>query len=916
MHTVLKHFIPKQKALLFGIIMFLFLINKVSAQVLVAGTQFTPGTITAGKTFYGINDQIQQYGMIGGTFGNTPTLATSTVTTPTEVFNNSFQYAITTNPDTLDNKRYENTPTATSYMYIVSPPTTNPSAYISYSVSGLVPNSNVSFAVTYCNVNITTNGSSCGYGASQVNIRGIINPASGNEFNGTSESTISTGGACNTVTFTQSTGSSTPVNSSGVATLYLTTVSSGPCVTVGISKIEVTGIPQLTIASSQGTSVCAGEQSILTLGQTYSNSTYQWQQSTNGGSSFSNISGATNNAYLATAGTSGTSVEYQVAVTYNGTTITSSPITLSSISCCGSGGGSRQTVYYNDFGTFDLTLDPTGKTYLLWNYANYLSPVQETLTTTTPFQYPLATPPPGTTYISGNYVDNDQYTVAAGMNGYANYTYPGNGVTYTPAQTSDLQWAGDIGGLSSQPEPGFDHSGNFEGAALFINVPPNSKGDVIFSQTISNLCPNTTVYFQAYMNVFTSGCGSCATYYPVNVQVKLIDGSNATNFYAASDSATAADKTFPGTSTDGCGCWVPLTGQLTLGSTSTSMIFELVQNQNDDANGDDLVLDDITVSACAPPTVAAVFNQTTLTTTTTVCSSAMNIYALASTALTYWSAANQQPLDYLFQYSYTPSVSTSWTALGSVQNGNATYTMAASPDANPVFTNIPTGSTNVYFRAVVGPKNTLNTTTNYGIAMSCYDFSVSPPISASILCPAPIKLISFNGIKNGSVNTLTWSTAMEENNSYFTLQRSSDGKNFTNIATIKGQGNSNIVTNYSYNDNMPLSGVNYYRLQQTDFNGTSTYSDIIAVYDANSTVSNSSTIVVYPNPNNGTFDVSILNPGQSYTLEVIDVQGRQVYYNTGSNAAEAIKVSQLSQGLYIVKVTTNNNVITQKVVVY
>src|SRR6185437_9172367 len=165
------------------------------------------------------------------------------------------------------------------------------------------------------------------------------------------------------------------------------------CEAMAISKIEISGFPNPTITSSAGTNVCASEQTILQLGASYdASATYQWQK--NG----TNIAGAVNSAYLATASaTSGTSDVYKVVVTYGGKSFTSNAATVTSTTCCTSG-GSKQTVFYNDFGTFDLKNDPTGDTYYLWDYSNYLSPVQVKYTTATPFRYALATAPAGATF--------------------------------------------------------------------------------------------------------------------------------------------------------------------------------------------------------------------------------------------------------------------------------------------------------------------------------------------------------------------------------------------------------------------------------------------------------------------------------------------------------------------------------------
>ena len=95
--------------------------------------------------------------------------------------------------------------------------------------------------------------------------------------------------------------------------------------------------------------------------------------------------------------------------------------------------------------------------------------------------------------------------------------------------------------------------------------------------------------------------------------------------------------------------------------------------------------------------------------------------------------------------------------------------------------------------------------------------------------PLPIELLSFEGTTIGTKNNLTWSTASELNNDHFVLDRSSDGIIFSSIASLPGAGNSQQVTHYSLLDEHPIQGTNYYRLQQVDFDGTSTYSQVVAL---------------------------------------------------------------------------------------
>ena len=81
---------------------------------------------------------------------------------------------------------------------------------------------------------------------------------------------------------------------------------------------------------------------------------------------------------------------------------------------------------------------------------------------------------------------------------------------------------------------------------------------------------------------------------------------------------------------------------------------------------------------------------------------------------------------------------------------------------------------------------------------------------------------------------LFWQTFSEENNNYFTLERSLDAFNYDSIATVKGSGNSSSIINYSILDKYPFSGVSYYRLKQTDFDGNSKIIGTTAINNSNS----------------------------------------------------------------------------------
>lgn len=95
--------------------------------------------------------------------------------------------------------------------------------------------------------------------------------------------------------------------------------------------------------------------------------------------------------------------------------------------------------------------------------------------------------------------------------------------------------------------------------------------------------------------------------------------------------------------------------------------------------------------------------------------------------------------------------------------------------------------------------------------------------------PLPIELILF-GVEDKEIyNLLSWSTATEINNHYFSIERSNDGMLWEEIAQVQGNGNSSTKIDYSYSDYTRTLSVNYYRLKQTDYDGSYEYAEIIYI---------------------------------------------------------------------------------------
>lgn len=93
----------------------------------------------------------------------------------------------------------------------------------------------------------------------------------------------------------------------------------------------------------------------------------------------------------------------------------------------------------------------------------------------------------------------------------------------------------------------------------------------------------------------------------------------------------------------------------------------------------------------------------------------------------------------------------------------------------------------------------------------------------------PIQLISFIAKKVNNNVLVSWKTATEINNDYFTIERSFDGQHFTPVTRLNGAGNSTQLITYSVEDKDFVNGLNYYKLIQTDYDGNEIVSDIIAI---------------------------------------------------------------------------------------
>ncbi len=167
--------------------------------------------------------------------------------------------------------------------------------------------------------------------------------------------------------------------------------------------------------------------------------------------------------------------------------------------------------------------------------------------------------------------------------------------------------------------------------------------------------------------------------------------------------------------------------------------------------------------------------------------------------------------------------------------------------------------------------------------------------------PLPVTLRYFGGRMVESSAVLNWATSQEMNAAGFTIQRSRDAIGFEAIGQVPSQapdGTTATAQAYTFTDTQPLPGINYYRLEQKDRDGTRAYSKIIALSRENTMP------VLYPNPTSTT-GLLTLEPAVPYTrYELLDMSGKVIQSVDEPGELSQLSVSTLSTGSYVLRLQT------------
>jgi hypothetical protein len=200
-------------------------------------------------------------------------------------------------------------------------------------------------------------------------------------------------------------------------------------------------------------------------------------------------------------------------------------------------------------------------------------------------------------------------------------------------------------------------------------------------------------------------------------------------------------------------------------------------------------------------------------------------------------------------------------------------------------------------------SNYINFSVNGDTASSAmYRFRiVFTTVTAGVL---PLTFTSVNAWQLNNAVTIDWETANENNMKEYSVEKSSDGNHFLNLADINA--NNFAINKYSYTDAFPSNGYNYYRILSTDINGATKYSQVMNVFSGKGF----SEIKVFPNPVTGNkINLQMVNqPVGIYNIRLINSFGQSFMasqlQHPGGSSTETISPSQnIPKGIYHLEVT-------------
>lgn len=177
--------------------------------------------------------------------------------------------------------------------------------------------------------------------------------------------------------------------------------------------------------------------------------------------------------------------------------------------------------------------------------------------------------------------------------------------------------------------------------------------------------------------------------------------------------------------------------------------------------------------------------------------------------------------------------------------------------------------------------------------------------SVNLNAPLPLQLLDFSAILKEDIVDINWQTSQEVNTDFFTVERSTDNRNWEALEKVIAAGNSQQTQIYAMEDKQPMRGLSYYRLKQVDKNGAFIYSSVEVVeYHKAASVS------LYPNPVQTHLTVDVADSSQKL-IRIYSIDGQLMYEGQDGE----IEVSSWAAGLYSVVILEGQKILKMEQVV-
>lgn len=226
------------------------------------------------------------------------------------------------------------------------------------------------------------------------------------------------------------------------------------------------------------------------------------------------------------------------------------------------------------------------------------------------------------------------------------------------------------------------------------------------------------------------------------------------------------------------------------------------------------------------------------------------------------------------------------------------------------------GKNSITFRAGAATGNRSSSSANRMYSFWFKGFEYNNPSDVTL----PVNMVSFTAILNAmNAAELKWTTATEKNASHFEVEKSLDGKNYTQAALVFAFGNTTETINYTFTDkniNTAKPGVIYYRIRTVDNDGSSELSFVRSIRIGKQ--EEALKIITYPNPAVNEIKVTIPSSwqGKQVTYALYNNNGQIVSQQTERSASqtETMDMTRMAPGYYIVKATCNGEQAQQIVI--